>query len=253
MVEKSPWPVAKIIAHRGASAVAPENTLSALIKAKELGATWVQADVRLTLDDEAVIFHDDTLERCTNGRGLVRKTQYAIIRGLDAGSWFSHRYSGEKIPTLDHWLQAAAAAQLGIILNLHSTWFGVRRLTDHVVSSLSRYWRGDLPQPLIASESVSCLKRITALQLGWNLAYVMPEERRGWQKIVREYRCLAVHIDHQFISERWLQELKQQKLYIAAYTVNDPHRAEQLFDLGIDSVFTDDPRLLTPGFTPHHH
>ena len=252
MIDKTPWPVAKLIANRGAAAVAPENTLTALIKAKELGATWVQADVRLTLDGEAVIFHDSTLERCTNGRGLVRKTPYAVIQSLDAGSWFSPKFAGEKVPTLDQWLQVAAAQNVGIILNLHGSWFEARRLVDHVISSISRYWRSDLPLPLIASESASCLKRIAAQQLGWSLAYVMPEEQRGWKKITSQYHCAAVHVDHQFISDRWLHELKKQKLHIAAYTVNDPDRARQLFEWGIGSVFTDDPRLLSEGFEPHH-
>lgn len=252
MIEKTPWPVAKLIAHRGAAAVAPENTLLALVKAKELGATWVQADVRLTLDGEAIIFHDATLDRCTNGRGLVRKTPYAVIAGLDAGSWFGAKYTGEKVPTLDQWLQVAAAQKVGIVLNLHANWFAARRLVDHVISSVSRHWRSHLPLPLIASESVSCLRRMAAQQLGWNLAYVMPEERRGWKKVVSQYPCSAVHLDHQFISDRWVHELKKQKLHIAAYTVNDPDRAQQLFDWGIDSVLTDDPRLLSGGGSHHH-
>src|SRR5476651_1884741 len=105
MKNYKPWPVSKLIAHRGASAVAPENTLIALEKAHELGAAWIEADVRLTLDNEVIIFHDDTLNRCTNGRGLVRKTPYSVIAGLDAGSWFSPAYAGEKVSTLDQWLQ----------------------------------------------------------------------------------------------------------------------------------------------------
>lgn len=252
MIDKTPWPVAKLIAHRGASAVAPENTLSALLKAKELGATWVEADVRLTLDGEAVMFHDDSLERCTNGRGLVRKTPYDVIAALDAGSWFSPKFAAEKVPTLDQWLPVAAAQGLGIVLNLHPNLFAVRRLADHVITSISRYWRNDLPLPVIVSESAACLRRIYTQQLGWGLGYVMPEEHRGWKKTVSQYHCSAVLVDHQFISDRWLGELKKQKLHIAAYTVNDPLRAQQLLDWGIHHILTDDPRLLTGGGGHHH-
>lgn len=247
MTKHNPWHVAKIIAHRGASAIAPENTLAALVRAHELGATWIEADVRLTLDGEAVIFHDADLDRCTNGRGLVRKTQYSIIASLDAGSWFSPQYAGERIPTLDEWLQAAAQRGLGIILDLKGSWHEAKRLADHVSVSLARHWHGKLPRPLISSESVSCLKAIKAQQLEWDLAYIMQRERGRWIKVVEQLRCIAVHVDHQYLSEHWLNQLKKHGLHIAAYTVNDPLRAQQLFDWGIESVFSDDPCLGSHG------
>jgi glycerophosphoryl diester phosphodiesterase len=243
MIDNNQWPIAKFIAHRGASAVAPENTLASLTKAQDVGAAWIEADVRLTLDGEAVIFHDADLERCTNGRGLVRKTHYSIIADLDAGSWFSAQYAGEKVPTLDQWLQAAAKGGSGVILDLKAGRLDAKRLADHVSTSLARYWHDDLPRPLISSDSAACLRAAAAQKLDWKLAYIMPREHGNWQKIVDELPCIAVHLDHQAISERWLKLLKQKQLHIAAYTVNDPLRAQQLFDWGIDSVFTDDPRL----------
>lgn len=243
MIHKTQWPVAKIIAHRGASSVAPENTLAALQKAFELGATWVEADVRLTLDNQPVIFHDADLSRCTNGRGPVRKTPYAVIAGLDAGSWFNPQYAGEKVPTLDQWLQAAARQGCGVILDLKGGWRDAKQLADQVSVALSRHWRSDLPRPLISSDSPACLRAVAAHQLGWNLAYIMQKQKRGWVKVVEKLHCVAVHLDHEFLSERWLNQLKKHKLHIAAYTVNDPVRAQQLFDWGIESVFTDDPRL----------
>lgn len=247
MKKNNAWPVAKLIAHRGASRVAPENTIAALAKAHELGASWIEADVRLTLDGEAVIFHDAELGRCTNGRGPVRKTPYGVIAQLDAGSWFSPLYAGEKIPTLEEWLRFAAERGCGIILDLKGNWQDAKRLVDHVSVSLARCWGSHLPPPIISSDSESCLKAAAALQLGWGLAYIMPREHRRWKKIADKLNCVAVHLDHEFISERWIQQLKKQGLHIAAYTVNDPARAEQLFNWGVDSIFTDDPLLFTNG------
>jgi glycerophosphoryl diester phosphodiesterase len=240
-----PWPVAKLIAHRGASAVAPENTLAALAKAHELGAAWVEADVRLTLDGKAVIFHDARLDRCTNGRGAVEKTPYSVIAQLDAGSWFSPQYAGEKIPTLDEWLRFAAERNFGIILDLKGNWFNAKRLADHVSASLVQYWDHHLPPPLISSESKRCLRALAAQQMDWQLAYIMPREKGRWARFVEKLNCLSVHVDHQQMSVRWIQRLKKQGLHIAAYTVNEPTRAQQLFQLGVDSIFTDDPRLFT--------
>ena len=245
MTKQTQWHVSKLIAHRGASVIAPENTLASLIKAHDLGAKWVEADVRLTLDGEAVIFHDAKLDRCTNGRGLVSKTPYSVIAELDAGSWFSPQYAGEKVPTLEEWLQVAAKAEFGIVLDLKGSWHEAKRLADYVSVLLARHWtsRG-LPRPLISSESPSCLRAMAAQQLGWDLAYIMQREQGSWEKLVEKLQCIAVHVDHQTISERWLQEIKKRELHIAAYTVNDPLRAQQLFDWGVDSIFSDDPRLL---------
>ena len=88
-------------AHRGDSAHAPENTLSAFLKAHKSGALSVEFDVRLTHDGVPIIFHDHTLERTTNSSGLVHEKMYEEIKNLDAGSWFASEWSAEKVPALD--------------------------------------------------------------------------------------------------------------------------------------------------------
>ena len=94
--------IPRVVGHRGAAGHAPENTLAGLRKAVELGATWVEFDVVLTGDGVPVLLHDDTLERTTNGRGSIAETALADVRSLDAGSWFSERFAGERVPTLYH-------------------------------------------------------------------------------------------------------------------------------------------------------
>ncbi len=240
------WDIPKLIAHRGAAAYAPENTLASLVKAHDLGATWVETDVCLTRDGEAVIFHDTKLNRTTNGKGAISKTPYAVIANLDAGSWFNHEFVGEKVPTLDQWLVSAAELRLGIVLDLKSTRFKCKRLAEHVSMSLARFWPNDLPSPLITSESIACL-RAASQNKRWNLAYITNQERGRWQKIVDELGCVSLHIDHHFLSQRWIKLIKSRGLRIAAYTINDRDRALQLFDWGIDSIFSDDPQLLKGG------
>ena len=86
-----------LIAHRGASAVAPEGTRAALREAARAGAHMVELDVQMTRDGRLVVFHDDRLERTTNGTGRVRATRYRALARLDAGSWFHPRFAGERI------------------------------------------------------------------------------------------------------------------------------------------------------------
>lgn len=91
----------KIIAHRGASKIAPENTLASFRKAVSLGAKAIEFDVQMTSDGILVVHHDYELGHPDNGRGLIYKTAFADIQKLDAGSWFSKDFSDEKIPTLE--------------------------------------------------------------------------------------------------------------------------------------------------------
>jgi glycerophosphoryl diester phosphodiesterase len=88
------------IGHRGASHVAPENTLASFEAARETGADGVELDVRLSADGEVVVIHDDTVDRTTTGHGQVRDLRWGGIKGLDAGSWFGPEFAGERIPAL---------------------------------------------------------------------------------------------------------------------------------------------------------
>ena len=90
----------QIVCHRGANAFAPENTLAAARLALDQGCHYIELDVRETRDGELVVIHDPTLERTTNGQGLVAEYSLAELRQLDAGSWFSPAHVGERIPTL---------------------------------------------------------------------------------------------------------------------------------------------------------
>lgn len=90
-----------VIAHRGDSARAPENTLAAFDSAVRAGADMVELDVHLTRDGQPVVLHDHTVDRTTNGRGRVSDLTLAQVRALDAGGWFGRAFAGERIPTLE--------------------------------------------------------------------------------------------------------------------------------------------------------
>lgn len=95
-----------VAAHRGASRLAPENTLCAFRKALALGARAIELDVQLTSDGEVIVLHDRRLERTTNGTGLAVETSFARIRELDAGSWFDPEFADERVPRLEEVLDA---------------------------------------------------------------------------------------------------------------------------------------------------
>ncbi|SRR6266516_1052121 len=90
----------KVIGHRGAAGLAPENTFAGFDLALEMGVDGLETDVQKTKDDKLVLFHDDRLDRTTNGRGVLQETPWHELQQLDAGSWFDAKYTGEQIPLL---------------------------------------------------------------------------------------------------------------------------------------------------------
>jgi glycerophosphoryl diester phosphodiesterase len=105
-----------ICAHRGANKTHPENTLTAFKEAIRLGANMIEFDVQLTKDNKLIIMHDETVDRTTNGSGKVSQLTFEDIRKLDAGSWKSDKFAGEKVPTLQEVLQMMPK---NIWLNVH--------------------------------------------------------------------------------------------------------------------------------------
>ena len=89
-----------IVAHRGSSGTAPENTLISLQKAIDAGASVIEVDVQLTKDNQVVLLHDPHLGRTTSGKGLISNYTYSELHSIDAGSWFDTKYSAERIPLL---------------------------------------------------------------------------------------------------------------------------------------------------------
>lgn len=234
----------KLIAHRGASAHAPENTISALRKAAELGATWVEFDVMLDSRRQPIIFHDSRLNRTTNGRGFVSRMPYSVIRQLDAGSWFNHGFEGENVPTLEEWLQECSRLNLGINIELKESKGRANYLVDAVLTHLSRFWKAGSIAPIISSTSVDCLAAVHQRESHYLLGHIRDRWTNHWEKVLTRLDCVSLHINHKELNEERVRQVKEKNYLLLAYTVNDRHRANELFDMGVDAVFTDDPLLL---------
>ena len=134
-----------ISGHRGGAAYAPENTMAAFKKGKALGADLLELDVQLTRDGHLVIFHDDTLDRTTNGKGLLRERTLAELKELDAGSWFSPEFAGERIPTFEEVVEWATDVGMRLNVELKSGPYPAfdSTLAVKVVEVLEKYGRID--------------------------------------------------------------------------------------------------------------
>ncbi len=235
----------KIIAHRGAPRVAPENTLASLRAAKELGAEWVEFDVCLTQDQKAIIFHDEKLNRTTNGKGLVSETPFSKIATLDAGSWFDAKFAGEHVPTFTQYVQTAASLDLGMNVELKGKKATSHVLAERVIEVLKTDWPTRLPAPLISSGSLDCLHAVRRISDSYALGVIMDEWQPDWLSILQSVGAASVHVNHKQLTAERIKFVKKESYLLLAYTINEANLARRLFSQGVDAVFSDEPRLFS--------
>jgi glycerophosphoryl diester phosphodiesterase len=236
--------VPPLIAHRGASKLAPENTLAAFQQAKDIGATWVEFDVMLTACGEAVLIHDETLERTTNGSGNVCDYSYSYLKELDAGSWYSSAYANERIPTLQAALLFLAALGLSVNIEIKAIGGQEELVVKKVLNDLKLYWPRTAPQPLISSFSMAILYHVRQQSSDALIGVLIHEWFAGWEKVCEELNCVSVNVNDAIIDVSDIHKIKAMHKMILVYTVNKPERAIQLFSEGVHAVFTDEFQVL---------
>ncbi|MBS0357672.1 MAG: glycerophosphoryl diester phosphodiesterase [Proteobacteria bacterium] len=229
-----------IIAHRGARSLAPENTLAAMQKAKALGAEWVEFDVMLTVDGEAIVIHDTRLDRTTNGVGEVGETTYKEILKLDAGSWFSSEYKKEKIPGFSEMLKCLI--DLELIPNVEiKPYPGQDNKTALVVmETIHKLWPKTAPKPLISSFSIESLRVARSLDPHVPIGIVCTEINFDWKKLAEELNAISVHVCEKNLNADLIHAIKSTGRYVLSYTINNLASGKKLFSEGVDAIFTDD-------------
>jgi len=234
----------RVIAHRGFSSKAPENTLAAVRAAIDVGADMVEIDVTLTADDHVVVFHDETLDRTSDGSGEVFRFTLSELRKLDAGSWFSPAFAGERIPTLDAVL---AEVEGRILLNVEIKSEAVDRGVVATVASAIRE-RGMTDQVVISSFSPAALKEMHGVAPEIRTAVLFNHTLHTGQdavEIVTGVDASVFNIKRTRLTPKMLQRCHEHGIPVGIYTVNKPRRMRRLVKKGVAAIFTDHPdRLL---------
>lgn len=231
-----------VIAHRGAMASAPENTLAALRLAHEQGATWVEIDVKITQDGVPILMHDDTLDRTTNGTGFVADSTWEEIVALDSGKWFNPRFAGEPVPHLADALRIVLASGLSIVVEIKPCPTRAQATTMVTLIEMAKIWPDRDVFPMISSFDMESLSVAMQLQPHWPRALLLDTWREDWRNMVDEIQASAITLDEVLLTRERVKELKQAEMPVLCYTVNDPVRAKELLDWGVSAVFADDPR-----------
>jgi glycerophosphoryl diester phosphodiesterase len=226
----------QVIGHRGAAALAPENTWDSFDLALALGVDAIETDIRATSDGELVLIHDQQLQRTTNGQGLVNATSWSIIQTLDAGSWFSNQYRNARIPRLDSTLERYGQC-------------------THLVLEIKQ--AGLETQVLQQVKALNLLNRVTFT--AFNFATVQtiktkaPEAYVGWLtadvQAETVERVLAAGLDQiclpaQMLARPQVADLQALGLNVRAWKVSDETAMISALQAGVDGMTIDFPHRL---------
>ncbi len=234
MLNTLPTPI--IFAHRGASTQAPENTIAAFELALQLGADAIELDVKLSADEIPVVIHDPTVDRTTDGKGLVRDLNLAALQKLDAGE-------GQRISTLDEVFESVGGQ---LLINVELTNYTTRddKLVDKVVEVVKKH---NLANGIIFSSFLpKNLNRAAELLPQTPRGLLALPNFSGW--IVRNFifrfgNYQALHSKLINISSRQIQRTHRMGRRVHAWTVNKADAMRRLADWGVDGIITGDPQL----------
>lgn len=239
----------RLIAHRGLSAHAPENTLAAVRAAHAAGFDWVELDVQLLGDGTPVIWHDAGVRRCSDGRGRLAELDLVRARRLDAGSWFGDAFRGERMATLDEMLTLLEEFEMGVNLELKvNRGRDPRALVETVLPPVLEA----LPaaRRLVSSfnDTALVLARARAGPESLALGVLFEGISRDWRSRCKPVQAYSVHADWKRLKEARVRQVVEAGYRLLCYTANDPTAFAPRWQWGVATVISDDPAR----FASHH-
>jgi len=233
-----------IIAHRGASGSAPENTMVAFRRAIELGADWLELDVCASRDGEVVVFHDDKLDRTTNGKGRVRDHTLAELKRFDAGSSFDSGFAGEKIPSLKEVITLARTNRVGLLVEMKAGSHLGHGFEQKVTTQLAgQEMLGNSFMMSFDHAAVGRAKRIQP-RVRTLLIVGRPMGARKLVKTIRAHDANGVTMNASHVSRSLVHSLQAEGLLVLVWTVNTVRQMRKFMGLGVDGITTNFPKRL---------
>lgn len=235
------------IAHRGASAYYPENTMISFEGAIAMGADMVELDVQLTRDGEVVVFHDEKLSRCTNGKGKISDYTLVELKKLDAGSWLDKKYKSAKIPTLEEVLKLCRGK---IAVNIEIKTEAVRENIKGGIEekSLKIVEQSGMREHIVFSSfDPRALKHLKQIDSSAATAVLFGKKRYGSKlpaQIMDLLAADAFNCSQDELSKKWFTNIKANNIPVNIYTVNDKKNMRRFLEMGVSGIFTNKPDIL---------
>jgi glycerophosphoryl diester phosphodiesterase len=244
-----------IIGHRGASAVAPENTLAAFAQAIQLGADGIEFDVRLSQDGVPVVIHDATLARTGLIDGVVAELTAEMLARTDVGSWFSQPsnnadvdFRNEKLPSLQQVFELFADADALLYLEMKMETGSVERLAAEVAGAITKYAISS--RVIVSSFNLSLVRAVKNIDSTIRTAALFEPRISRPATLIRRIKLLElaqacganeICLHYSLASSRLTEEARKSQLEVVVWTVDDPEWIERARSRGVKALITNDP------------
>lgn len=236
-----------VIAHRGASSYAPENTHSSFKLAIDMGAEMIELDVSLSKDGVPVVVHDETVDRTTVARGLVSDFTLEELKELETGSWFKEEFSGEPFPTLAEVL-SYTKNKIAVNIEIKSeavTDYANGGIVDKVLQLVKKFEVED--QVIVSSFDYRVMEQLEKLNPEVPKAILYEKSQSGDLTpfdLVSKYKVDAFNCSHRELSDEWIEELNSNQIPFFIYTVNEESLMKEVIQKGAKGIFSDKPDVL---------
>ncbi|BAC13811.1 glycerophosphodiester phosphodiesterase [Oceanobacillus iheyensis HTE831] len=231
----------KIIAHRGASKYAPENTRASFELAHQMNADGIETDVQLSKDGIPILFHDEKIKRIMRRKGFLQDYTYNELKSMDIGSWFGSNFIGETIMSLEEFLIWIQDKPLQLHLELKNNVIDYLHLEVLTYNLVERY--GLLDRTFFSTFSTRSVQRLYKINRDTNIGWLTSKSRQQLPLFSRSLGATAIHIKHRLLQPKLVQQAKTENMPLRVYTVNKPKQLELCFKYNCDSVFTDVPDI----------
>lgn len=234
-----------VVAHRGASSLAPENTLAAVHKGLELEVDLIEIDVHRSLDGELVVIHDETVDRTTSGKGRVKNLTLSELKKLDAGRWFKLSFWGERIPTLREVLEATKDKTI-LLIELKGERTEAR--TVDLVREL-----GMENQVIIQSFDFQQIQKVKQrapeIPTMWLVREpdhsAEPKRAANWMANIAEYvGASGIGVRHNWHTPELMDTARERDLAVFVWTVDDKAALQHFIEAGVHGIITNRPQDL---------
>ncbi|PGN03341.1 glycerophosphodiester phosphodiesterase [Priestia megaterium] len=236
------------IAHRGASAYAPENTIAAFDKAVEMKADYIEIDVQRSKDGKLVVIHDTTVDRTTDGSGKVGNLTFNELRNLDAGSWKGEQFAGAQIPTFDEILDRYHG-KIGILIELKAPelYPGVE---ENIAGKLKEQ-NLDKPQNekiIVQSFNHNSMKKMNELLPKVPIGVLTSSSADTTEQALQEFSIYADYFNPSYgiVTPDLVNQVHSLGMKIGSWTVRSQEAANFLLNVGVDAIITDYPDYVDP-------
>jgi glycerophosphoryl diester phosphodiesterase len=236
------------VAHRGASAYAPENTIAAFDKAVEMKADYIEIDVQRSKDGKLVVIHDTTVDRTTDGSGKVGNLTFKELRNLDAGSWKGEQFTGAQIPTFDEILDRYHG-KIGILIELKAP-----ELYPGIEENIAKKLKErnlDKPQNekiIVQSFNHNSMKKMNELLPKVPIGVLTSSSADATEQALQEFSTYADYFNPSYgiVTPDLVNQVHSLGMKIGSWTVRSQEAADFLLDVGVDAIITDYPDYVDP-------